>query len=50
MQEKQICQRCHREMTEETICGRCQDVLEFGYPSFPFYELEEHKEREPVAQ
>jgi hypothetical protein len=45
LEEAHTCQRCHRELTEneksETLCCRCQDVLEFGYPSFPFYQLEE---------
>lgn len=51
MNSKQVCQRCHRELKEQetstserenTLCHRCQDMLEFGYPSFPFYKLSEY--------
>ncbi|GEN34361.1 hypothetical protein ADA01nite_18210 [Aneurinibacillus danicus] len=47
MKESQTCQRCHKKITEEdkdkVLCNRCKDVLEFGYPSFPSYPLEEYK-------
>lgn len=39
------CSRCNNkvEKTEliNHLCKRCQDVLEFGYHSFPAYRLEE---------
>lgn len=40
------CPLCHAEQrvrTEEVerICGTCGDIIEFGYPSFPAYVLEE---------
>lgn len=46
MDEKHACLLCHNEThesggREEYICESCSDILEFGYPSFPSYPLEE---------
>lgn len=47
MKEKKICSRCNKEIIEvdeeNKICKRYQDVVEFGYPSFPPYRLKEEK-------
>jgi hypothetical protein len=42
---KSNCSRCNNgvdkiELTNQ-LCKRCQDILEFGYQSFPAYALEE---------
>jgi hypothetical protein len=42
------CSRCNYkvERTElaNHLCKRCQDILEFGYQSFPAYRLEEKEQ------
>jgi phage FluMu protein Com len=47
MKESNTCQRCNKTITEtdkdKHLCNRCKDVLEFGYPSFPSYQLEEYQ-------
>lgn len=40
------CPLCHAEQNVQTdegnkVCKACGDVIEFGYPSFPAYLLEE---------
>jgi hypothetical protein len=47
MKEQPVCARCNKQVKmvnkEHNLCDRCQDVIEFGYPSFPPYKLEEEK-------
>jgi hypothetical protein len=47
MKEASFCQRCYKKIQElakeNVLCNRCEDILEFGYPSFPSYRLEEYK-------
>jgi hypothetical protein len=33
------CQQIAAPCLDEPICAACCDILEFGYPSFPAYEL-----------
>ncbi|MFD0677535.1 MULTISPECIES: hypothetical protein [unclassified Paenibacillus] len=43
MSHTQVCGLCYQEAKEPgwegDICDTCQDILEFGYRSFPAYEL-----------
>ncbi len=43
--EPKVCPLCNQEPEElrlhNGICEACSDLLEFGYPSFPAYILEE---------
>jgi hypothetical protein len=42
------CSRCNKKAEKaelvNRLCKRCQDVLEFGYQSFPAYRLGEKKQ------
>jgi phage FluMu protein Com len=42
---EQRCPRCNKTVkefgTETSVCDRCRDVVEFGYPSFEAYQLED---------
>ena len=40
---KARCPICQGSMNEQLICWRCADILEFGYPSFPAYCLEDKR-------
>jgi hypothetical protein len=45
---KMKCPLCHAERNEQTeggneLCETCNDIIEFGYPSFPAYLLKEQK-------
>jgi hypothetical protein len=37
------CQQMAAPSLDELICAACCDILEFGYPSFPAYELKHTK-------
>lgn len=37
------CPLCFENTTEAGICDTCADIIEFGYPSFPAFLLEEKK-------
>lgn len=46
---EQRCPRCNQPVKEidsgKNVCGRCQDIMEFGYPSFAAYRLKDtHKQ------
>ncbi|WP_261304101.1 hypothetical protein [Paenibacillus andongensis] len=43
MNTKVLCPLCNIEEKQvtEKVCDRCADLLEFGYPSFPAYTLQE---------
>lgn len=47
MEVQQICVRCSKKVPNgilhNKMCKRCADVVEFGYPSFPSYKLEDAK-------
>jgi hypothetical protein len=38
---KTICPICQGPAVDHQICWHCADIIEFGYPSFPAYRLEE---------
>ncbi|GED17895.1 hypothetical protein D1872_245940 [compost metagenome] len=43
------CSRCNKEVIKMSLvkgmCYRCCDIIEFGYPSFPAYKLEENLQK-----
>ncbi|WP_171656659.1 hypothetical protein [Paenibacillus foliorum] len=45
MNNTQVCGLCCQEAKEPAwegdICDMCQDILEFGYRSFPAYKLQD---------
>ena len=47
MESIQLCPCCEKEVMElddsGKVCDLCGDIIEFGYPSFPAYLLEEHR-------
>lgn len=44
-EEFRTCPRCHRHLSKsyfvKELCSRCHDILEFGYPSFTAFKLDE---------
>lgn len=52
LDKKWTCLICCREVkgksNEVDIRDRCSDELEFGYPSFPSYKLEEDTDKEKI--
>jgi hypothetical protein len=51
---KAECPICYRELHAEEgnrgICQRCEDVMEFGYPSFAAYRLPESEPMRPLQE
>jgi hypothetical protein len=43
---KTICPICQGAACDHQICWLCADIIEFGYPSFPAYRLEEGRKME----
>ncbi|MED4730772.1 hypothetical protein D1872_159800 [compost metagenome] len=43
-------QRTAESETPENICETCGDIIEFGYPSFPAYKLEEELHTEAYGK
>jgi hypothetical protein len=53
MNTKVNCERCNKQVPKieiaNKLCSRCQDILEFGYQSFPSYKLAEYIDQENLV-
>jgi DNA-directed RNA polymerase subunit M/transcription elongation factor TFIIS len=51
---EQKCPRCNQLIKNfdsgKKVCDRCRDVMEFGYPSFAAYRIEDDQEQEPTKR